>query len=242
MKQSGQMVLRGAEALVRLRTRDGAIVLPNDFISDIRKQPLGHELDKYVIFNALRAVSRWQHSGMVDSDFSVSLNLTGETLRNPSCIGLLIGALEKTGLAPHQLTIEISEDTDTLDAKLIGQLKASGIKVALDDVGLHRSNLDRLINLAPNSAKIDRRWMSDSVVLPRLVEICQQLDIQVVAEGVELNQQLDNLRSLDVSQFQGYLFDKPAPAIQFISRWGATQIASLDSTKTRKSHNLKLVV
>ena len=239
---SGDLRLRGAEALVRLRTRDGAIMFPNDFLSDIRKQPLGHELDKYVIFNALQAVSRWRDAAMIDNDFTVSLNVTGQTLRDPSCIKLLTSALEDTCLEAHQLTIELSEDTDSLDPHLINQLKATGIKVALDDVGLHHSNLDRLINLAPDSAKIDRRWMNDNIVLPRLVEICQQLDIEVVAEGVEVTEQLTTLKSLSVTLFQGYLFDKPSPAIQFISRWGISQFASLDSVSARKPRKLKLVV
>ena len=114
--------------------------------------------------------------------------------------------------------------------------------MALDDFGLHHSNLDRLINLAPDSAKIDRRWMSDNIVLPRLVGICQQMDIEVVAEGVEKSEQLDMLKSLSVTMFQGYLFDKPAPAIQFISRWGSTPIAELENTPATKSRDLKLVV
>ena len=239
---SGQIKLRGAEALVRLRTKDGAIVLPNDFLGGIRKQPLGHELDKYVIDSTLQSVSRWRDAGMVDSDFTVSLNLTGETLRNPSCVSLLTDALNDNCLARQQLIIEISEDTESLDPQLISQLKATGIKVALDDVGLHHSNLDRLINLAPDSAKIDRRWMSDNIVLPRLVGICQQMDIEVVAEGVEKSEQLDMLKSLSVTMFQGYLFDKPAPAIQFISRWGSTPIAELENTPATKSRDLKLVV
>ncbi len=239
---SGQIKLRGAEALVRLRTRDGAIVLPNDFLGDIRRQPLGHELDKYVIGNAVHAVSRWRDAGMIDNDFTVSLNVTGETLRNPSCISLLTEALENKNLATHQLTIEISECTESLDPQLINRIKRTGIKVAVDDVGLHHSNLDRLTTLAPDSAKIDRRWMNDDIVLPRLVEICQQLDIEVVAEGVEKTEQLDTLKSLSVTRFQGYLFDKPAPAIQFISRWGITPIATLENAAVTKSRDLKLVV
>ena len=242
LEASGQIKLSGAEALMRLRTKDGAIVLPNDFLGGIRKQPLGHELDKYVVHNTLQAVSRWRDAGMIDNDFSVSLNLTGETLRNPSCVSLLTDALEDNCLARQQLTVEISEDTESLDPQLISQIKATGIKVALDDFGLHHSNLDRLINLAPDSAKIDRRWMSDNIVLPRLVGICQQMDIDVVAEGVEKNEQLDILKSLSVTLFQGYLFDKPEPAIQFISRWGSTPIAELENTTATKPRDLKLVV
>ncbi len=241
LTEPGEMKIGGAEALVRLRTRDGRIILPNDFLADVRKKPLGHELDKHVVSSALHSVNRWRNAGMIDNNFTISLNLTGVTLRNSSCIDLLTTELGNTNLEPHQLTIEISEDTELLDANLINQLKATGIRVALDDVGLRRSNLDRLISLAPNSAKIDRRWMNDKVVLPCLVEVCQQLDIDVVAEGVEMKEQLDVLKSLAVKQFQGYLFDKPAPAIQFISRWGNSQIALLGN-KTESSRKLKLVI
>jgi len=234
-----QIELVCAEALVRLRSREGGIILPADFLGEVRKRKLGRELDHRVMTLSLEALARWRKSGLVKDDFRLTLNLTCESLADDSLVARLEKLLFRLSIPPEQLTIEISEETDNIDAKFIDQLRGLGVRIALDDVGLHRSNLDRLVSLSPHIAKIDRQWLNDEVVLPRLVDICHKLGMEVVAEGVENEKQYRYLRKLGVMYQQGFLFDRPSRAVQFLSQWGdLSHTASLDNT----AQDLKLVV
>lgn len=228
-----------AEALVRLRSREGGIILPADFLGEVRKRKLGRELDHRVMTLALEALARWRKTGLVKDDFRLTLNLTCESLADDSLVARLEKLLSRLSIPPAQLTIEISEETDDIDAKFIDQLRGLGVLIALDDVGLHRSNLDRLVSLSPHIAKIDRQWLNDAVVLPRLVDICHQLGMEVVAEGVENEKQRKHLRKLGVVLQQGFLFDRASRAVQFLNQWGdLSNTESLDSA----AQDLKLVV
>ncbi|MEE9321787.1 MAG: EAL domain-containing protein [Granulosicoccus sp.] len=231
-----------AEALVRLRSREGGIILPADFLGEVRKRRLGRELDHRVMTLSLEALARWRKAGLVKDDFRLTLNLTCESLADESLAVRLNKLLSGLSIPPGQLVIEISEETDDIDAGCIDELRELGVLIALDDVGLHRSNLDRLVSLSPHIAKIDRQWLNDDVVLPRLVDICHQLGMEVVAEGVENEKQYRHLRKLGVMRHQGFLFDRPSRAVQFLSQWGdSSNTESLDSA-AQLSQDLKLVV
>lgn len=224
----GSTRLVGAEALVRLRSRDGGIIAPDDFLAAVRKAPLGRALDQHVLRRSIEALSRWLRAGVVDDRFRLSINVTGASLRQSSLPSELSELLRRCDVPPGNVIIEISEKTGDIDAPLLDGLRAIGVGIALDDVGLHRSNIDRLVAFAPDIAKIDQQWLDDPVVLPRLVDLCRELGMQLVAEGVETPQQLERLQALAVSRFQGYLFDRPRPAVQFIERWGRLSGPAID--------------
>ena len=210
----------GAEALVRLRSRDGGIIPPGDFMSAVRKTPLGRTLDDYMMERCTEALARWRRAGVVDDAFRLSINITGASLREPSLAADLGQRLAVQGVPAANLVIEISEKTGDVDERLLDNLRHLGVGIALDDVGLEHSNIDRLVALSPDIAKLDRQWLDDPVVLPRLVDLCRELGMQLVAEGVETHVQLARLQGLSVTRFQGYLFDRPRPAVQFVERWG----------------------
>jgi len=100
-------------------------------------------------------------------------------------------------------------------------------------------NLSRFSFLKPDLAKIDRQWLNDPVVLPHLVAICTELNVEIVAEGIETREQLCLLHELGIKQFQGYLFDKPLRAVDFVSRWGQTSMESLGQS-SMLSNTLRL--
>jgi len=217
----GKVRLQSVESLVRMRTLNGMIVGPNEFLQDIRKRELGRELDRRVMTRSLEALARWRRVGVVDDQFRLAINLTGESLRADGFVDDVAEQLSRLDVPADRLIVELSEQTGGIDNKVLSRLRTLGVGLALDDVGLHRSNLDRLVGLAPDIAKIDRLWVDDDVVLPRLVDICRQLGMQIVAEGVETREQLERITALGVTRFQGYLFGRASPGTQFVAEWGA---------------------
>ena len=217
----GRVRLVGAEALVRLRARDGGIIPPDDFLSAVRKAPLGRELDRRVLERAIQGLARWRRAGVVDAALrAVGQRHRGEPAGPRRSAGEIAAALARHRVPPACLVIEISERTGDFDLHVLRSLRDTGVRIALDDVGLHRSNLDRLVSVNPEIAKIDRQWLDDEVVLPRLVDLCRSLGFTLVAEGIETEAQLARLQGLQVERFQGYLFDRPRQAVRFVERWG----------------------
>lgn len=229
--------LIGAEALVRLRNRQGGIVTPGEFIGEICGRSVSRELDRCVLRKSLDALARWRRCGMVDESFRLSVNLTGQSLLDPSLVGEIRDNLTRLSLPAQTLILEVSEEAVNIDEPMLLQLRTLGVRVALDDVGMQNSNLDRLVRLSPDSVKIDRSWLSDPsgrpegdlfghnnhhtrIVLPRLIDICRQMGLSITAEGVETVAQHDMLHELGVTRIQGFLFDMPQPGARFISRWG----------------------
>jgi len=230
---TGEWQPRSAEALVRLCTRGGALVGPDDFLAEIRQSDLGRELDRRVMTRSLEALARWRRTGIVEDTFRIAINLTGQSLLAPTFVFDVAEQLDRLGVPASHLVIELSEETGEIDSTVLGQLRDLGVGLALDDVGLHRSNLDRLVGLAPDIAKIDRQWVDDEVVLPRLIDICRQLGMQIVAEGVESVDQLERLQTLGVTRFQGYLFGRAMPDDAFVDAWGRTRPTDPAPTKER---------
>ena len=229
--------LAGAEALVRLRTRHGGIVTPGEFLGEIRDRTISRDLDRCVMHKALDAVARWRRCGMVDNGFRISVNLTGQSLADPELVGDIRDNLARLELPASVLTLELSEEAHAIDESIVLQLRTLGVRIAIDDIGMQHSNLDRLVRLCPDMVKIDRSWLSDPsgnpdgdlfghnnhhtrIVLPKLIDICRQMGLAITAEGVETMTQFDMLQELDVSMIQGFLFDAPQPGARFISRWG----------------------
>jgi len=232
-RADGQVCLASAEALVRIRSTEGGVVPPNDFMPDVKQLPPGRAIDQCVLAKSLEAHARWRLAGIVSEEFRMSINLTGQSVRDPDLVPELRGHINRLRLPPHTIVLEISEETEEVDSDVLQRLRALGVLIALDDVGLNRSNLDRLVSIDPDIAKIDRRWLSDNVcavrggnrpntdvVLPKLIDICQRLGMDVIAEGVESAEQHAMLNDLGVAKFQGYLFDVPRPGVNFVSHWG----------------------
>lgn len=241
VEADGRRDLTAAEALVRIRSRDGGIILPGDFLDSMNCSRLARDLDHRVLTLALESLSRWRTAGVVDDNFRLSINLTGESLRDESLIARLGKILARLNLPPERVVIEISENAERVDASMISRLRNLGVLIALDDVGLHHSNLDRLVSISPDIAKIDRQWLNDPIVLPRLIDICFELGMEVVAEGVETTRQQERLLSLNVEYQQGFLFDRPCPAVEFLAGWTETKLLKLQDERSEQ-HTLRLVV
>jgi len=238
--EPGKVRLTGAEALVRLRSHEGGVIAPDEFLSCIHAAPIGRRLDKFMLERAVRSLSSWRFTGLVGSDFRLAVNVTGASLRDPEFAPDVAATLKRYKVPAKNIIIEISENTGDIEMQALENLRATGVRIALDDVGLLYNNLDRLVAIAPDVAKLDRQWMNDDVVLPRLIDLCQSLGLELVAEGVETLEQLERLQALKVVHFQGFWFDEPLPAVQFIQRWGRLDGSRDTTTKTRDTRTVAI--
>ncbi|MDQ0314430.1 PAS domain S-box protein [Amorphus orientalis] len=212
----------GTEALVRWHRPAQGIVLPDAFIPIAEETGLIFEIDRLVLFEACRRAKLWQ-TQMLQPGI-VSVNLSPRELIVDETETTIRSALEYSGLPPSNLEIEVTESalTDSGDrgSRLLKRLKESlGVKIAIDDFGKGASSLGRLHEMPVDKIKIDRSFVSfvdESVEKQAICELIavlgQKLGLTVQGEGIERPEELEVLKTMGCSQFQGYLFGKPMPA------------------------------
>jgi diguanylate cyclase (GGDEF)-like protein len=220
--------LVGAEALVRLRGKD-KVITPAEFLSDIESTPISRSLDRRVAEQAIATLGVWRQQGIVDQDFRIAINLSARASNDVSFFEMLDKAWTKAQVPPENIILEMSQATDELNSEVLQLYLQKGVLLAADDVGTSNSNLDRLAWGGIRLAKVDRSWLSESsdsektnsrsVVLPHIVQICAELGIGVIAEGVETDEQLERLRKMGVRWVQGFHIDIPRTPADFAKRW-----------------------
>ncbi len=215
--------LVGAEALVRLRTPEMRFVVPGDFLPAINNPQIARDLDERVTRQAATVTADWFRSGLLDPDFQVSVNVGSASSRYPDLAQSFIKTLQLSGLPPRMLVAEISETAGEVNADVLHELRELGISIAIDDIGISHSNFDRILQIRPRYAKLDRRWMTtdhdEIIVLSSLVEACQALELNLVAEGIETPGQYQLIEHLGVGFVQGFLFGKAVPGDEFVDTW-----------------------
>ena len=197
------------EALARLRRPDGSIAMPSEFLPSINESALARALDIRVAEIVAEHIHGWINRGIVDRDFEVAINLAPASLQQEGIATQLAEIALRNRLRPKQIVIEISEEANRLPAKLLGSFRAEGFKLALDDLGTKRSNIDRLDTDGIDYAKIDRQWLDDPVLFEALVLSARRRGLYVIAEGVERQGHAELLSSLGVTLGQGFLLGRP---------------------------------
>jgi EAL domain-containing protein (putative c-di-GMP-specific phosphodiesterase class I) len=163
-------------------------------------------------------MSAWHHAGMTKT--KISVNVSGIQLKHRSIYDWVMEALNKTGLPPSSLMLEITEscfiDISENIISELEKLRKEGIYIAIDDFGTGFSSLSVLATLPVDVLKIDRMFVSEAShdekyrkILKSIVELSQRLELKVVAEGIEEIIQLELLKSLGVVYIQGYLISRP---------------------------------
>ncbi|MEL6890718.1 MAG: EAL domain-containing protein [Actinomycetota bacterium] len=231
--------LVGGEALVRLRDGNGRLVMPNDFLPQIEGSELSHRLDQRVAELAIAQLAEWRRRGVVDDGFRIGINLGPAALRSATTADWLAETLSAAGVPGSGLMVEVTEHAADIHVDLVERLRGLGVRVALDDIGLASSNIDRLIDVDASDAKIDRRWLREAsedaerhaaAPLRHLVSLCRELGKHVIVEGIETHEQLDIARRMGADSVQGFLFSRPVPATEFegvVQGWAATTNAHL---------------
>ncbi len=216
--------LHGSEALVRW-IRDGKLVPPMEFIPILEQEGLICTLDFYVLDSVCRDIRSWLDAGI--EPVRTSVNFSKLHLHNRNLAQDIIAVLNKYQLDSKYIEIELTETTGYEDLDNLNQfvnaMKAQGIQTSLDDFGTGYSSLNLLKDLNVDIIKLDRSFLrniennetSDDVIVKTIVKMITDLNMQVVAEGVETSAQADYLRSIQCPFAQGYLFDKPLPHDDF---------------------------
>ena len=212
----------GFEALMRWRHPERGWVPPNAFIPLAEQSDLILELGAFALREALAAASAWRD---VDDSCApyVSVNLAARQFHDPELVALIEAELARSGLPGERLVIEITEGVGLLEVAdtftMIEHLGRLGVGVALDDFGTGFSSLSHLARLNPKIIKIDQSFVRPPVHTPqsdRLLEtilsIGHNLEITMLAEGIETTEQLSGLRRLGCSLGQGFVF---SPAVPF---------------------------
>ncbi|HWJ49506.1 MAG TPA: EAL domain-containing protein [Solirubrobacteraceae bacterium] len=227
----------GVEALLRWRRPDRGTVQPNDFIPLLEETGLIVSVGKWVLEEAARQGAAWRAAG---HPIGVAVNVSGRQLDHDQFVTDVEEALTKSGLAPHALTLEITETTlmrNTEEtATRLRAVKELGVRIAIDDFGTGYSSLAHIQRFPVDSLKIDRSFISQladnpegETLIRTLVQLGKALSIETLAEGIEREHELSLLQAEQCDSGQGYLYARPLEAHaaeEFLNNWQADSAAA----------------
>jgi diguanylate cyclase (GGDEF)-like protein len=216
----------GAEALVRWASPKRGLVSPVQFIPVIDEIGLQGRLGEWVLDTACAQAMAWNRMGY--PALAISVNVSPSQIHGGEIVNLVREALERHGLDPRHLELEVLESMAVNDASgtnsILAELRQMGVGIALDDFGTGYSSLVYLTQLPANVLKIDRGFIMhlladtrQQAIVERIISLAKALDYVVVAEGVEEVEQMRLLVGMGCDLFQGYLFSKPLSAKDFVA-------------------------
>ena len=208
----------GAEALLRWQNSKGRMVAPMEFIPLLEETQLMIPVGKWIADTAVGICRKWQK---IIPDFRMSINLSYVQLRDPSFKDAVKACVERYGVDPKSIILELTEHTVTSDWNFINRefasLRECGLKIAMDDFGRGCSSLAMFKNLSCDIVKIDRAFVKeilssdfDRRIVEYTVELCHSVGMSVCIEGVETEEEYELLtKTCKVDSIQGYLFGRP---------------------------------
>ena len=216
--------IRSAEALIRWRLPSGQLVPPSAFIPVAETSGFIRYLTGWVLATAVRVIAEW--NAMRDHELRIAVNITPVDVQQPEFPGWLQGLCAQHGVRPDLLEVELTEtmlcdmDASTLDQ--LRRLRDAGFPVAIDDFGTGYSSLGYLHLLPADTIKIDKRFIDDVpsassgvVVTHAIMDLGNAFGLELVAEGIENQAQLDYLRDAGVHYGQGFHIARPMPSNDF---------------------------
>ncbi|MGA1829442.1 putative bifunctional diguanylate cyclase/phosphodiesterase [Rhizobium wenxiniae] len=207
-------VVVGFEALARWRDADLGFVSPAVFVPLAEERGFIDALSDTLLRKAAEAALSWPR------ELFLSFNLSSAQLMDPGTSRNILSTLARVGLDPRRLELEITETAVMTSAdtaqRIISELRASGVRISLDDFGTGQSSLGRLRDFTFDKVKIDRAFISritsdraSEHIVRAIIAMCQGLDLSVVAEGIEEQADVDMLRALGCGMGQGYHYGRP---------------------------------
>jgi len=214
--------IQGYEALVRWQTPDSGVIPPASFIPIAEETGLIHELGKWVLKEACKQIQDWKYQNMIPIESEISVNVSAVQLSRPKFPDEILEILNSTGLKPEYLSIEITEsafitDPFVTETTLQG-IRDLNINIHLDDFGTGYSSLSFLAKFPINAIKIDKRFVMEMgegknlALVKSMLVLSQALGIEIIAEGVETQSQLQALINMGCQNMQGFYFSKPLGA------------------------------
>jgi diguanylate cyclase (GGDEF)-like protein/PAS domain S-box-containing protein len=215
-------VVESAEALVRWNHPDRGLVSPADFIPTAERTGMICDLGAWILDEACRLASCWP-------DHSIAVNISPRQLAETGFVASVLCAIDSHQISPSSIVLEVTEtiffDTNAEVLQTLDQLVLNGVRIALDDFGTGFSSLNHLRQIPAQIVKVDRSYVADigvdpgtAAIVEAIVGLTQRLGRNLIAEGIETNEQLAALREMGVVLGQGYLLGHPEPATTFFSR------------------------
>ncbi|HEX2950885.1 MAG TPA: EAL domain-containing protein, partial [Armatimonadota bacterium] len=238
--RSGRCV--GVEALVRWQHPQFGMIPPGKFIPIAEESGLITRVDDWVLWHACQQLREWLDSGL--PPFRVAVNLSARHFLNRNLVNSIKEVLQETGLPPHNLEIEITENTAMNDLErslaILHDIHDLGVQIAIDDFGTGYSSLGYLKRFPIHTLKIDRMFVKDilhdadaAAIVKAIVAMTHTMNRHVIVEGVEVSEQLALLNTFDCDEVQGYVYSKPLPVgelPQFIRNCDASCLADALTT------------
>lgn len=214
--------VKGFEALVRWHHPQRGILSPVEFIPLAESTGLIRLLGQWVLYRACYQLQTWRAAFPQHPDLMMTVNVSPIQLLSQDVLTQVQAVLETTGLASQHLKLEITESQLMANGetaiKLLQELQYLGVSLSLDDFGMGYSSLNRLKTLPIDILKIDRSFVRqlaevepNQTMVQVIVELARQLQLQVVAEGIETASQVQQLQAMGVDYGQGYWFARPLP-------------------------------
>ncbi len=215
---SGQIV--GMEALVRWQHPERGMIPPREFIPLAEETGVIVPLGEWVLRTACVQNKSWQQAGL--PPLRVAVNLSARQFQEPNLVEVVAGVLEETCLDPDWLELEITEgvamESPGSTTAVLRDLRKMGVRISIDDFGAGYSSLGYLNDFPIDGLKIDRSFVggvtreaNDAAIAAAVVAMAHNLSLEVVAEGVETEDQLAFFRERQCDRFQGYLLGRAMP-------------------------------
>ena len=214
----------GAEALLRWEHPVKGLLHPADFMQAAERFGLSYAISEWVVEECCRTLHRLNY---LHIPFNISVNLSHQQLRNQHLVAEILDMLKRFNLPTYSLMFEVTETAaiknQTLFNDLLGRFKSADLKVAIDDFGTQPSSLAYLQNLSVNELKLDPAFIANIAtnhktrgIVQAVIELAHVLELNVVAEGVETEDQRRLLAELGCDQMQGFLIARPVPEEKLI--------------------------
>lgn len=211
----------GLEALVRWIKDDGTVVGPDEFIPIAEDTGLIIPLSEFVLKEACKQLHHWHQLGF--DDLTMAINISGKQLHLPNLVDHIMDTVHGAQVSAEKIELELTEqvfiENIQSHTNFMHAVRDNGMSLAIDDFGVGYSSLSYLKDFPVTSLKIDRSFINDlpdneddAVIVQTIINLARNLNIQLVAEGIETPEQVDFLMSRECGVGQGYLFSRPLPA------------------------------
>lgn len=214
--------LIGFEALIRWQHPTRDLVPPGEFIHLLESSGQIIPVSQWLLRQCCEQIKQWRQAGFWQPHWHLAINISPRYFYHNEFIHTLDSSIKDADIPHDDVCVEITEslalDNITLASRLLKKIKALGVTIAMDDFGTGYSSLSYLKDLPVDILKIDRSFIMDlaldarqNSIVEAIIAMAKVLELTVVAEGVETEIQLDTLKDLDCSCFQGFLFHRPEP-------------------------------
>jgi EAL domain-containing protein (putative c-di-GMP-specific phosphodiesterase class I) len=221
--------MTGFEALVRWNHPTRGLIYPMEFIPLAEEQGLIYQIGSWILHEACRELKLLQVRYPAQPPLSMSINISSRQFSQQDLVGVLSGFLTETGVDPHSVILEITESMimENVNAAMetMNRLRGMGIQLHIDDFGTGHSSLSYLQLFPVSALKIDRSFINklttnsnNQEIITHIVALAKSLSFDVIAEGVEKEHQLANIKNLHCGYGQGFFFARPM-AFNAIDLW-----------------------